>query len=349
MQTAYRAEFFDNHIDLVDWAQIANATVRFDYLTLEETSFSTGKVLNSVAPGHLCRLVSGAQTVYSGIVLSKETSKDGTNVTIKPLISMFDVTCMFNRSELGSKSLETFITNIMESLYAGSDTLQNFCGFSTIVNTSTQNAKLNLKDNIHSLYDILTTALKKYGVIVSAGFDPASKTVTATVGAVENKNWTIEADLSECMNVSVDYSDGLDGINKLVMVNKSNESNEVTYYLHPDGSVDTNDTNRVLPVKFQYQYIEDDNFDEAAAEQATSTLTPKKYDNLIQLTVSNDNKIVRWKNHEIGEPALIVYSEKTYESVFTGYEDDGVTSKLTFGVVRLELTKKLILERRANR
>lgn len=348
MPKAYRAEFFDNDLNLLAWAEIGNNPISFDYIALEGTTIQTKKALSNVSTLNLCRIVSEDGQRYAGIVDAVTADGISTTVTIKPLLTLLDVTCYFDRTKLHSVSLERFIADILESLYAGSDALQNFIGFRTTTTSSTNNAKLNLKDNVHNLYDILTTALKKYGVVVSMDFDPEKKVVEATVGVVQDKRWVIEADLPGCMDVNVNFSDGMDGANKLTLVNKREEAQKVTYYLHPDGKVDTNNADRITPVKFSYEYIDDDNFQSAAEDKAFDALKPQKYDNLIELTVRADNRLVRWKEHAIGEPATIWYKGSCYGSVFTGWTDQEESATITFGAVRLELTKKLILERRRN-
>ena len=346
MPKAYRAEFFDNDLNFVAWAQIDNAPIAFDYLTLEETTVSTNKPLYEVSTLNFCRIVSNDGTKYSGVVSSTTASKTGSSISIKPLLSLFDVTCFFDRTKLQTMSLENFIGGIMESLYAGDDVLQNLLGFSAVSKSETLNAKLNLKDNVHSLFDILTVALKKYGIVVTVDFDPEQKTVTASIGKAESKGWTVEADLSVFSNVTVDFSDGLGGLNKLTLVNKNDESQKAVYYLHPNGSVDMVNDNRITPVKFSFDFVDSEDFAADAEEQAKSTLTPEAFNNLIEFTVPIENKIVRIDNHSIGESASILYQGAQYESILTGWAETSRTVTLTFGAVRLELTKKMILERR---
>ena len=346
MPTAYRAEFYSRSMNFVAWAEIDNAPSVFDYLTIDTATITTNKALDAISPLDICRVVSANGTRYTGVVSASTVTNAGTTVTVKPMLALLDVMCAFDRTRLQTMSLEQFIADIITSLYAGDDALQNIAGLNVVTTSETLGANLNLKDNVHNLYDILTLALTKYGVVVSMDFDPAAKTVTTTIGKVEDKDWVIEADLPGCANVSVDFSDGLDGTNKLTLINKNDEMQRATYYLHPDGNVDMTDTNRITPVRFEFKYIESDDFETAAAEQAADTLKPEEYDNLIELTVLNTNRIVRWKEHAIGEPATVIYRGARYKSVFTGWISSESSATLTFGAVRLELTKKLILERR---
>ena len=348
MPTVYRAEFFDHAMKLVAWAQVENAPAAFDYLTLDATTVTTNKALDAVSPLDLCRVVSADGTRFSGVVSASTVTDAGTSVTVKPLLALLDVTCAFDRTRLQTVTLEQFLAGILTGLYAGGDALQNLTGFNTVITSETPGAKLNLKDNVHNLYDILTSALKKYGVCVSMDFDPAAKTVTATIGKAPDRGWIIEADLPGCADVSVDFSDGLDGTNKLTLIDKNDETQRVTYYLHPDGSVDTSGENRITPVRFAFEYIDDEDFAPAAAERAADALKPAEYDNLIELTVLHTNRVVRWREHAIGEPVTVLYRGAQYKSVFTGWQESERAATLTFGAVRLELTKKLILERRRN-
>ena len=73
----------------------------------------------------------------------------------------------------------------------------------------------------------------------------------------------------------------------------------------------------------------------------------QRYEQLIELGYAASDPLVRPLELAIGTPARILYQGAAYDSVLTGYEDSGGIRTLSFGAVRLELTKKLILERRS--
>ena len=66
----------------------------------------------------------------------------------------------------------------------------------------------------------------------------------------------------------------------------------------------------------------------------------------LELRYRQDDPMVTPAALEIGTQADILYGGKAYRSILTGYELDSGTITLVFGAVRMELTKKLILERR---
>lgn len=64
----------------------------------------------------------------------------------------------------------------------------------TVETTSETTGALNLKDNIHSFYEIITKSLTAYGIAINMAFDPQNKAITVTVGKV-SESAVIEASL----------------------------------------------------------------------------------------------------------------------------------------------------------
>ena len=122
---------------------------------------------------------------------------------------------------------------------------------------------------------------------------------------------------------------------------------EKSYYLHPDGSVDDQDADRITPVFWTLGKLENsETWDADALAQAVEALTPEQYDNEIRLTLRRDDKLVTPETLPIGTEATIYIGGQAYRSLLTGREWDGDTHCLVFGKVRVDLTKKLILQRR---
>ena len=76
---------------------------------------------------------------------------------------------------------------------------------------------------------------------------------------------------------------------------------------------------------------------------------PSQYKNLIELAYDIDDALVNPADLIIGEPVTVVHDGSTYPSILSGYEQSEGMMRLIFGVVRIELTKKLIIERRSSR
>ena len=108
--------------------------------------------------------------------------------------------------------------------------------------------------------------------------------------------------------------------------------------------MNTNNTDRITPVFSSVEYIEgSEDFLADANTRALEALSPRKYDNLIELTIPLNDRVITLR--KIGTLTTIL-GEKSYNTILTGYEQSGGIIKLMFGCVREELTKKLILERR---
>ena len=122
---------------------------------------------------------------------------------------------------------------------------------------------------------------------------------------------------------------------------------EKSYYLHPDGSVDNQNVDRITPVFWTLGKLENsETWDADALAQAVEALTPEQYDNEIRLTLRRDDKLVTPETLPVGTEATIYIGGQAYRSLLTGREWDGDTHCLVFGKVRVDLTKKLILQRR---
>lgn len=104
---------------------------------------------------------------------------------------------------------------------------------------------------------------------------------------------------------------------------------------------------RIEPVNCTTEYVPSKDFAEKAKEKAIKKLSPQKYDNLIELTYSNSDSLVDVQSLEIGTLAQIHNGGKVYNSILTGYEKSEDIVKLIFGIVRIDLTDKMALEKRS--
>lgn len=154
----------------------------------------------------------------------------------------------------------------------------------------------------------------------------------------------------------------------------------VNYYLHTDSTINTTDYTRIFPVfwelfKIEYddsesryksfyneakkkdpsltdpqikqmfkRFVKDD-WNEQAMNKAIEVLSPKQYDQEIILNFHKDDLIVTPNALTIGTAVSIILKGETYTSLLTGRTYMGDVTKLTFGAVRTELTKKLNMDR----
>lgn len=346
MLTVYKAEFFDREFGHVASSVISSPEISYDYLTLETTEVILPTLVN-VPFGSYANITDiDGNIIYQGIVLEAMQESGTTSVLLSPLLSICDTDVFADFTSIGN--VETFIAGILNGLYAGSDTSQNITGFSATATTTTA-AVMLLDGNIHNLYDFLIQAFKKYGVFCAAEFSPQDKTFTVTVAKASVTPFKIETDLPNVIDPQVFIGDLSGALNKIIYINEANEAVTATYYLHTDGTISAVDDDRITPVVGGYRYINSDDFAADAAIAATDDLTPEEFNNLIEVTVKNDDQIIAPTEKKVGDRALVYHGGAAYSSILTGYRKTTQLTTLIFGAVRLELTKKIIIERRGKK
>ena len=346
MQQAYKIEFFDRQLAFLDYRPLPVPTVSMDYLTLEPTSVAVPHL--TVPRGSFAHITDLSGTVvYQGIVDDVQAGQGLDTLRLLPLLSLLDIEVAIPAGGLGDATLEQFLAGLITAAYGDSgDPLQDLPGLTVRTGSETTGAVLDLSARVQSLWGLCTRALTLYGVMVDLTFDPAGRTLTATIGRTAGEPVTLEADLPNCITRSLTLSDTYGALNKMTYL-KAGSSQQVTYYLHTDGSVSTEDADRITPVFFGVEELDSDDFADEAHSLAVEALTPQRYEQLIELGYAASDPLVRPLELAIGTPTRILYQGAVYDSVLTGYEDSGGIRTLSFGAVRLELTKKLILERRS--
>lgn len=116
--------------------------------------------------------------------------------------------------------------------------------------TSTEDTPLDIRSNIHAFWDIITSALTLYDIVVTAELKPQDKEIAFTVQRV-SEAISLEAELKNCLSRTFVLTDNYGTLNKMTLVDKNNESNVIVYYLHPDGSITQQNKDRITPVFFR--------------------------------------------------------------------------------------------------
>lgn len=346
MQKLFKIEIFSSTFEFKDFSVIDKPTISFDYLTLENNEITVLKKINASKGDYVNITDIHNNSIYQGIVADITFNKNTSSLTLRPLLSILDVMVDFDRTDLTTMSLEDFLGRIITNTYMiNSDALQNI-SIDITEKTTTLNAKLNLKDNVHNLYEICLLAFNLYGVVVSANLMPQAKKINIEIGKIESNGLAIELDLHNILDKNIVIGDDYGALNKVKFINKADETQTATYYLTTDGTISTNNINRISPVFFTTEYIESDVFVDDAFNRANELLSATKYNNLIEVTCRTDDKLINPLKMKIGDKVTLITANKVYSSVMTGYELNLDIITLVFGSIRLELTKKLILERR---
>lgn len=346
MRHLYKVEVFARDYRYKDMTLLSELNVQMDYLTLENTTLTVVDL--AADKGDFVHITDFyGVIIHQGIVLDVAREGNRAKLKVAPLLSLLDVQVQYDKAIFQSKPLEDCISKIITDTYiSNADSLQNIAGIEVEQESSTPDTPLDIRSNIHAFWDIITKALTLYDIVVQARLEPQSKKMFFTVGKVSGKI-TLEAQLGNCLAHNFVLTDNYGTLNKITFINKDNENEKAIYYLHPSGAIDRKDENRITPVFFSAEYIQGaEDFLKEAYSRAYEQMTPEKYQQCIELSFREDDRMVSPNQIHIGQLAEIWYQDKRYTSVMTGYSRGKGVITLVFGCIRLELTKKLILSRR---
>jgi hypothetical protein len=298
------------------------------------------------------RIVSDDQTVETmGVIVSLD---DGDLMTVgfKPLTSAFDINIMFDTSLQGVQPLEDVIAMYIDgSFVTNADSLQNMPIGQIRRLTSTTNWGMNLKADDEggtfckiNLYDVLINhSFTNYGIVVEAIPDPTRHRINIDIYKIESSPKMLEIDMDGVTIKKFTVRDSSAKENKLIVYNKANYSQKITYYLHPDGTYGTTNTDRIFPVLQDVESVsveEGRTFAQAAQSSAASKFGNIKFDNLIEIEVMPEDSLIHPLELKIGEIVQIVHNGIVYDTIVSGIKY-GELIDLTFGMIRINATKRL--------
>lgn len=342
----YNVEIFDRNFNYVSHQQIERPDIIEDYLSPEE--FTVTMFTADANKGDYIRFDD-----YVGVISEITRGEKQMEVSVKPFTSIFAVEFLFDTDYQGSStSLEAFLKLTIDDLFVNnSDAEQVIPGLRVVTTSTTSGWGFHITSTeegqhraIINLYDsIISRACEKYQVTLRPVFNFSAKTITLSIGTVSGSK-TIEADLPNILQKAITETTSENAVNKLIVYNSDGYTQAVTYYLHTDGTYDSNDTDRITPVVLEVKSAaaEEDGktFVQAAADVAAETFGQSDYRDLIELTVTKDDTLVAPLSLQFGQLATIISGGKSYTTILTGREITE-TVKLTFGIVRVDLTKKI--------
>ena len=347
--TQYNIDFFDLNLNNVHHDVVSGINIDEDYLSPSETTIEIAKTDN--VSNHDLVYIKGL-IEFLGIVTKVSTKDYSTEISFKPFISLFDQDVLIDTDTQGKTALETVIVNkITEYWISSSDSLQNIPTLQVSATSSTTNWGMNLKSDqeerhhcIVGFYSvIIAKALSKYGIAVNASLDFATKKIIVTVGKVNESTFYVDADLENVVIQTFSLKEPSSAINKLEVWNTDNFTQKTYYYLHPDGSYNTSNTDRITPVVLGVTSAspsDDKTFAQAASEAASSSLDGVEWTNLIELEMNATDKLVNPLDMRFGQTVSVVHDDTAYASILTG-KKLSETIVLVFGTVRHDLTKIL--------
>ena len=349
---AYNVEIFDQAFNLIQHSNINDVLYALDYLSPVENTIRV-PFDSQIASRDYIHIVNDKHDFF-GVVSGIDTEQmpaGWIQVRYKPFTSLFDAPVMFDTDLQGSAvSLEQMIADFISAYWiSNADTLQNIPGLSVSTISSTSGWGFNLKSDVEGLHrciinfqnSIIIRAMSKYRVGLYVTPDFEAKTIHIDVGILNSNTFHVEAELPNVFVQNIVINENVFDINKLVVYSQENMTSTITYYLHPNGTYDTTNNNRVSPVLFDTVSVSvDTTFADAAAAAASEAFGRGNYNNLIELTMLNDDSLIDPNDIEIGQIVSIISNGVSYPSILTGYEI-GDKTKLIFGTVRIDLTKVL--------
>ena len=350
----YNVEIFDRSFALVQHYNIGSIDYSYDYMNAVENTILIAFNAN-VQKGdyiHIKNIENEYFGYITGIAVNEEV-QGFSEIKFKPFITIFDANILFDTSLQNSAvTLEDAIASYITQYWINNpDSEQNVEGLEvhTISSTSgwgfhiTSDQRDLSKAIINFMESIIKRSLTKYQVGLYVTPDFSAKKITINIGVKTLDSFTIEADLPNVIEKSIIVNEDTADINKLIIYDQADLSTNVIYYKHPDGTYDTTDDDRISPVIYGMTSVagsEDNPFADAAQDAADKQFDRDSYNNLIELTVQNDDALVMPEALTIGQIVNVVSNGTSYGSIFTGVERSA-TTKLIFGTIRMDLTKIL--------
>lgn len=351
----YRIEIFDQSMNFVSACYTDDAqTISLDYLAFDPFQITIQPI--EAQKGYFCHITKENETVADCIISDVKPGKETQQISLRPLQALFDADVFYTPVS----DAITWIAQMLNDLYVTtSDVAQR-----RPLNVSyTPGGRLfpltgyNFGATINIL-SVITTAFRTWGVVTEASLDLVNKQIIINIFE-QTATKVIECDLENVISSEVTLGDSYGSTNKLIIKKTVAEgtpsgTTEITYYRHNDGTIDTTDSDRIVPVFWQVTTLEqtedmtDAQWITETATMAQEALTPAKYDNEVVISVWEDDMIVRPKEIALGTITELHIKGTEYYSILTGEEIEGNVYTLTFGAVRTELTKKLSIQGRSS-
>lgn len=334
MPMPYKVDFFDRDFNYQGWSLMADPELIFDYLTLDVSKLTLPNSL-PIQRGWYAHITESGKQKWQGVVTAVSSTEKNTSVSIKPLLSLFDTTVITAANN--NTSAEQYIADVLTDVFiSNTDEAEKIPGLEITVNSNTAGIQLTSEEETQKVQDVIVAALEKAQIVVNAVFKPSQKKIFVTIEKAINTIVKINADAPGIIDRSFSFRDDYGQINKVIVYNKDKVSQTAIFYAD-DYAPPT--VRKITSVSVG----EDETFSEKAKEAADKELEKKDFDNCIELMFPSGYKLI--PDISIGQEAAIYHNGIKYTSYLTGREisKDSIIT-LTFGSVRLDLTKILKLE-----
>ena len=354
----FNVEFFSQSYVLKHHTNIDRVSFSYDYLSPKSNTIQIG-FSEEYSIGDYLRIYRDDESYFGRVkgITIVNTAGTAASVEYEPFETLFQREIMFDVTQQGTKSIEQTIADAITAWWiSNSDTAQNVPGLNVTITSSTawnfqlQPAVEGLNYRTVNLYDqIIVPAMTRLGVGVYVAPDPYNQQIDVTIGKTDAAVYTVEANLPNVIISNIVLNETNEDTNKLIVYDATNLTDTIVYYKHPDRSYDTQNRDRITPVIYAITTVtpnEQDTFADLAAREAAKLFENTSANNLIELTVLNDDDLVGARTMQIGQTVIIVSDGVSYPSLLTGREV-GTVTRLIFGTIRIDLTT-ILKQRSAN-
>lgn len=356
----YSVDIFDRTLTYVFNEQTIINSIDDDYISPKTNSISVSSLPESVIAGYFI-LLKNDKTSFFGLITDISPGEYTTTIQFSSFITVFSDSVLYWVPQQGTETnhtttLENSIRGVISGNYiTNADTLARLPATIAIDPNITQIARWTLgiaraRDGLNyatpSVYsNIIVPALKMYGVSIKVSPDFNAKKVNLLI-TKSTKTLNIKGDQDDIVVRTLKYNDRPLGVNKLTVVSGLNTNNTLTFYVHPDRTFDTVNSDRITPVAFETRIIfPKDNttaeFQLSAIEEAYNVFSGSAWDNYIELEVGYDNKNINPMELEIGQQITLWYKGATYTSILTGKILEDSSAVLLFGSERVQYSKQI--------
>ncbi len=362
--TRYRAEIYDTHFNFISYGPVSEKNIQIDYLVQDVSSITIPQIITASVNDYVAVRQNGIIYMY-GIISDVAYSQGKTTISFVHFMSLLDVDLLVDPRVFETTSVEEWLHDRLLELYDGSDTYQNLVGFSCVYSTETMipfEYEVDDEGNVDmadiNLFSFVQELLKKYNLIMTWRVDFAGQTIQCSIDMIDTEDvWTVKLGLADTPDYSIDIHTVEGTFNKIKYFDEADFTNTVTYYLHSDGTVDTDSlTDRLLPVTYTEKTAraddtegEEKTFEEVALEDARSAMLNTNFNHEIIVTFNTESKLIPVGN--VGQIYNLVTPEGVvFNSILTGYEQINVKYlRLVFGYIRTNLTTILKMQRRGKK
>lgn len=324
----------------INYSDCSVYTVSSDYLVSEKSTFTLNKIIPYEKGDFvLAKISSQKKVLFFGTIESYDNSK----IVCDELVAMLDFD--FPATYIKDDSYENYFKELLIFYLINDFTkLANMIDINVVTHTPHIYNPEN-SPNIISLRTYAINAFKKYGIVWRfEAFNGRIKTIIGrTNGHIQLKN-----NVNDFINWEVNISSVAD-VNKLLILDKGtyDARNPIvlsTYYVTKYNELTQDEFHPDIkyPTKTKITLV-DENDSPVYEEIAESELKGNYYSHEINVDIKRGTKLIDLETLTIGSKATIIYDNKVYESVLTGFklQNNSNYISLNFGHVRSKMSELL--------